>query len=147
MTVDLNSDGLPAPRLAPDANAIVWVDAYTDFKLHDIGGAEDVEPLDRNQSPGPPKFRDGNRRFRTKRLWGAANEAPFFHHGLFTTVRRSILAQAGEALTDYDRDSLIEFLKTPQVPPPGTKHRIVDENFKPREWPPALQTSGAGGRR
>ena len=128
------------------------VDAYTDYKLHDIGGAEDVEPLDRNRSPWSPKFRDGNRRFLTKRLWGAANEPPFFHHGLFTTMRRSILAHAGEALdsrkafealTDYDKDSLIEFLKTPQVPPPGTKHRIVDENFKPREWPPAR----AGGRR
>ncbi|MBL8238950.1 MAG: hypothetical protein JNM66_16120 [Bryobacterales bacterium] len=154
--VDLNSAELPAPRLKPDANDIVWVDAYTDFKLHDIGGAEDVEPLDMNQSPWSPKFREGNRRFLTKRLWGAANEPPFFHHGLFTTMRRSILAHAGEALDsrrafealpDYDKDSLIEFLKTLQVLPPGTTERIVDQNFKPREWPPAMQPSGAGGRR
>ncbi|MBM3766964.1 MAG: thiol oxidoreductase [Acidobacteria bacterium] len=150
VTVDLNSDELPAPRLKPDANGIVWVDAFTDFKLHDIGGAEDVEPLDMNHSPWNPKFREGNRRFLTKRLWGAANEPPFFHHGLFTTMRRSILAHAGEALesrkafealSDYDRNSLIEFLKTLQVLPPGTKHRIVDENFKPREWPPNLPMS------
>ena len=40
---------------------------------------------------------DGNCRFLTKRLWGAANEPPFFHHGLFTTLRQSILAHAGEA--------------------------------------------------
>ena len=31
---------------------------------------------------------DGNCRFLTKRLWGAANEPPFFHHGLFTTLRQ-----------------------------------------------------------
>lgn len=130
---------------------------YTDFKLHDIGGPEEAaEPLDMNQSPWSPKFREGNRRFLTKRLWGAANEPPFFHHGMFTTLRKSVLAHAGEAidsrkafeaLPEYDKDSLIEFLKTLQVLPPGTKDRIVDENFKPREWPPAIQTSGAGGRR
>ena len=100
-----------------------------------------------NQNPWAAAFKAGNCKFLTKRLWGAANEPPFFHHGLVTTMRRSILAHAGEALTDYDKDSLIEFLKSLQVLPPGTKHRIVDENFKPREWPPALQTSGAGGRR
>ena len=34
--VDLSSDALPAPRLRPDASGTVWVEAYTDFKLHDI---------------------------------------------------------------------------------------------------------------
>ena len=34
--VDLTSALLPAPRLTPDASGVVWVDAYTDFKLHDI---------------------------------------------------------------------------------------------------------------
>ncbi len=28
-------------------------------------------------------------------------------------------------------------VKTLQVLPPGTKDRIVDENFQAREWPPA----------
>lgn len=145
VNVDLSSSELPAPRLAPDASGTVWVEAYTDFKLHDIGGPEDFEPLDMNHSPWSKGFREGNRRFLTKRLWGAANEPPFYHHGLFTTMRTSILAHAGEALEErkafealpkYDKDSLIEFLKTLQVLPPGTKHRIVDENFQLREWPP-----------
>jgi len=143
--VDLTSDELPPPRLLPDANGIVWVDAYTDFKLHDIGGPEDFEPLDMNQPVWSPKFREGNRRFLTKRLWGAYNEPPFFHHGQFTTMRRATLAHAGEALVsrqafealpEYDRNSVIEFLKSMQVLPPGTKERIVDENYRPREWPP-----------
>lgn len=150
--LDLSSDDLPQPRLKPGADGVVWVDAFTDFKLHDITGPdEEIEPLDMNQSPWSAKFRQGNRRFLTKRLWGAANEPPFYHHGLFTTMRRSVLAhhgealasrQAFEALTDYDRDSVIEFLKTLRVLPPHVRDRIVDENFKPREWPPTTLRSG-----
>lgn len=74
-----------------------------------------------------------------------------FHHGLFTTLRRSTLAHDGEALASRrafealptrEQDSLIEFLKTLQVLPPGTKDRIVDETFRPREWPPTRVASG-----
>ena len=145
--VDLSDDALPQPRLRPDPSGVVWVDAYTDFKMHDICGPDGVrEPLDQNAAQWTPRIRDGNCRFVTKRLWGAANEPPFFHHGLFTTLRRSVLAHDGEArdsrrafetLPASDRDAVIEFLKTLQVLPPGTKDRIVDEHFKPRPWPPA----------
>ena len=140
---------LPLPRLAPDPRqpGTVWVPAYTDFKLHDICDPSDPgEPLDQNQTNWTPKFHKGNRRFLTKRLWGSANEPPFFHHGLFTTLRQAVLAHSGEALSSrkqydalsaYDQDSLIEFLKTLQVLPPGTPYLIVDENFKEKCWPPA----------
>jgi CxxC motif-containing protein (DUF1111 family) len=143
--MDLASDELPAPRLKPDPTGIVWVEAYTDFKLHDICAPENVEPLDMNQSVWSKKFKEGNRYFLTKRLWGAANAPNHFHHGMYTTMRRSILEHYGEAdanrkafeaLPRYDQDSLIEFLKTLQVLPPGTKDRIVDEKFQAREWPP-----------
>lgn len=149
LRVDLNNTlDLPLPRLAPDPQQpdIVWVPAYTDFKLHDIcDPADPGEPLDMNQTPWTPKFRQGNRRFLTKRLWGAANEPPFFHHGLFTTLRQAVLAHSGEALQSrrqfenlraYDQDSLIEFLKTLQVLPPGTPYLMVDENFREKRWPP-----------
>jgi len=72
VTVDLNSDELPAPRLKPDANGIVWVDAFTDFKLHDIGGAEDVEPLDMDQSRWSPIIRVGGEPFLNNRPRRAA---------------------------------------------------------------------------
>jgi hypothetical protein len=144
--VDLSSDDFPAPRLKPDSAGTVWVEAYTDFKLHDICEPEDAEPLDMNQAVWSKKFKEGNRRFLTRRLWGAANMPNHFHNGLYTTMRRAVLAHAGEAaeqrkafqaLSDHERDSLIEFLKTLQVLPPGTRDLIVDENFKAREWPPA----------
>jgi hypothetical protein len=120
------------------------------FKLHDICEPDDpgAEPLDQNQTTWSPKFREGNRKFLTKRLWGAANEPPFFHHGLFTTLRQSVLAHAGEALvsrqafqaaSEDEQNALIEFLKTLQVLPPGTKDLIVDENYRPKRWPPTLQ--------
>lgn len=146
--VNLNDKDLPLPRLATEATApdVVWVPAFTDLRLHDICDPSDPgEPLDQNQTPWTPKFRQGNRRFLTKRLWGAANEPPFFHHGLFTTFRQSVLAHSGEALQSrvqfqklqrYDQDSLIEFLKTLQVLPPGTPDLVVDENLRPKPWPP-----------
>ncbi len=111
----------------------VIVPAFTDLKLHDITsgpGDPNGQPLDQNRPAGSPAFFAGNRRFITRRLWGFANSGPFMHHGKFTTIREAVLAHAGEALAprmafqalpEYDQDSLIEFLKTLQVLPPGTR--------------------------
>jgi hypothetical protein len=158
LKVDLTSKVLPLPRLYPDATGTVWVEAFTDFKLHDICESGGAEALDMNQSQWSKKFQEGNCRFLTKRLWGAANEPPFFHHGLFTTLRQSVLAHGGEAketraafkqLPPAEQDALIEFLKTLQVLPPGVKDRIVDENFQGRSWPPPrdMQTLSTGIRK
>ncbi|MGD2064227.1 MAG: di-heme oxidoredictase family protein, partial [Nitrospirota bacterium] len=149
LAVDLNDARLPGPRLSADRRTgITWVPVFTDFKLHDITyGPDDPnrEPLNMHYPPGSVEFNSGNSRFLTKRLWGAANERPFFHHGKYTTLRQAVLAHYGEAdasraafesLSDDGRDSIIEFLKTLQVLPPGVKARIVDERFHPREWPP-----------
>jgi hypothetical protein len=130
--IDLTSDALPGPRLKPDASGVVWVPEFTDLKLHDIcTGPDDpnVEPLDMQAAPGSDAFFAGNSKFITRKLWGFANEPPFFHHGQFTTIRESILAHAGEALnsrTNFenlsanDQGAIIEFLKTLQVAPDGT---------------------------
>jgi hypothetical protein len=149
LRIDLSDPSLPQPRLHPDRSGVIRVAAYTDFKLHDITDPADpaeAEAIDMNQSVVSPRFRQGNRRFLTKRLWGAANEPPYFHHGLFTTLRQAVLAHNGEALqsrlafqrlTPAEQDGLIEFLKTLQVLPPGTKDLIVDEHFQKKQWPPA----------
>lgn len=148
LIIDLNNPALPRPRLKPALPTAEWlmIPVFTDFKLHDISDPADdygVEPLDMNQNVWSPKFIIGNRRFLTKRLWGCANEPPFFHHGLFTTLRQSVLAHSGEALEsrrafqglpEYDQDSLIEFLKSLQVLPPGTKELVVDEHYQPKKW-------------
>lgn len=67
-------------------------------------------------------------------MWGVANEPPYFHHGLFTTLREAVAAHSGEALTQRqafgrlsvaDQDALFKFLETLQVLPPGTKALVV----------------------
>jgi CxxC motif-containing protein (DUF1111 family) len=144
----LNGANLPQPRLAVSKDGIVWVPAYTDFKLHDITSGPSnigVEPLDMNYGTWSVNLAKGNSRFLTKRLWGCANEPPYFHHGLFTTLRAAVKAHSGEALEvrqQFDRlpteeqDAIIEFLKTLQVLPPGTTALFVDDQYRPRVWPP-----------
>ena len=145
IAIDLTSGELPQPRLRPIRDPdVIDVPAFTDFRLHDITDPNDpsaAEPVDQNQTVWSSRFRQGNRRFLTRRLWGVANEPPYFHNGMFTTLRQAVLAHSGEALdsrrafqkaTAYEQDSLIEFLKSLQVLPPGTPALTVDENFHPK---------------
>ncbi len=146
LEVDLTNPSLPGPRLRPsigDTSTVV-VPAYTDFKLHDITDPADEtarEPIDMNQPPGSPEFAAGNRKFLTRRLWGVGNQPPYFHHGLFTTLREAVMAHAGEALAERQafetlsksaQEDVIDFLKSLQVLPAGTSSTIVDEHFQPR---------------
>lgn len=148
---DLSDSRLDQPRLPIDpASGVIHVPAFTDFKVYDITAGPDdpnCEPLDMHAVPGSPEFFAGNCRFLSKRLWGAANEPPYFHHGLFTTMRQAIEAHRGDALTSYqqwsalsegERNAIIEFLKTLQVLPSGTTSPLVDHNFQPRSWAGAL---------
>ncbi len=91
--------------------------------------------------PGPHEFFEGNAKFLTKRLWGAASEPPYFHHGRFTTLREAVLAHAGEAfdsraaflaLPAAEQNAVIEFLKSLRVLPPGTCATVVEEDGNPR---------------
>jgi hypothetical protein len=146
LAVDLTSDELPGLRLKPDAHGVVWIPSFTDLKLHDITtGPTDpnAEPLDQNQPAGSVAFFQGNTKFITRKLWGTANSGPFMHHGKFTTMREGILAHSGEALASrkafealvpYERDCLIEFLKTLQVLPTGAPTLVEDENGRARIW-------------
>jgi hypothetical protein len=151
LIVDLSSEELPNPRLKP-SRGVVMVPAYTDLKLHDIttglSGAPNIEALDMNQPAGSAAFFAGNGRFLTRKLWGSANEPPFFHHGMFTTLRHAVEAHDGEAkaarrafdgMSQYEQDCVIEFLKTLQILPPGTRSLVVDEHGKKKNWPPRSQ--------
>jgi len=134
ISIDLTGNDLPGNRPKP-RNGVVWVPAFTDLKLHNITsgpGDPNAEAIDINHPGGSPGFFSGNRYFLTKKLWGAANEKPYFHHGLFTTLREATLAHAGEALgsrkafeslSDDEQDRIIEFLKSMQVLPPNRRFR------------------------
>jgi hypothetical protein len=150
--VDLTSDVLPQPRLKP-INDVVYVAAFTDLKLHDIcAGPNDpnVEVIDMNQPAGSAGFFAGNPKFLTRKLWGVGKKPNYFHHGQYSTMRQAILAHAGEAqpetdaftaLSNQERDCVIEFLKTLQVLPAGTTNTIVDETGAAKLWPPTSFTS------
>jgi CxxC motif-containing protein (DUF1111 family) len=128
--VDLTRDDLPGKR-PKVRQGVVWVRAFTDLKLHDITsgpGDPNAESIDINHPPGSVEFFAGNRQFLTKKLWGAASEPPFFHHGLFTTLRAATLAHDGEAaasriafeaLSPADQNRIVEFLKSLTVSPPN----------------------------
>jgi hypothetical protein len=155
LAVDLTSNMLPLPRLRAN-HGVVMVPAYTDLKLHDISATSDpatdpeCEPLDQNQPAGSPAFFAGNCKFITRKLWGFYNQGgAFMHHGKFTTAREAIEAHYGEARSqrlEFDalspefKDDLIEFLKSLQVLPPGSKSLVVDEYGNPKDW---LPSSGA----
>jgi mono/diheme cytochrome c family protein len=149
LAVDLTGAALPYPRLQPSSEKddVLDVPAYTDLKLHDISDPADAsaaEPFDLNQPAGSRKASAGNRRFLTRRLWGVGNQSPYFHHGLFTTIRQAVRAHAGEALAQrtafehlvpYEQDALVEFLKSLQVLPPSSPSLVVDERGRPKVWP------------
>ena len=135
-----DGDMLPTPRLK-QVGGVIQVPAFTDLKLHDItSGPSDPnrEPLDQNQPAGSVGFFAGNGKFITRKLWGIANQHPFGHHGKFTTMREAVLAHSGEALASrtaftglpvYDRDSIIEFLKSLQILPKGAESLCADEEL------------------
>lgn len=143
--VDLGDSRLPSPRLSAD-DGLLKVPAFTDLKLHDIClGPNDpnIEPIDMSQPAGSPGFFGGNRMFLTKKLWGCANEPPYFHHGQYTTLREAVLGHDGEAaaskrafaaLTEHEKNCVIECLKSLQILPPGTRSLVVDEHGRPRTW-------------
>jgi Di-haem oxidoreductase, putative peroxidase len=152
LTVDLTSNILPLPRLRARAGVIL-VPVYTDLKLHDISATSnpatdpECEPLDQNQPAGSPGFFAGNCKFITRKLWGFYNQGgAFMHHGKFTTAREAVEAHNGEALAQrlaFDalpadlQNDLIEFLKSLQVLPPGSKSLVIDEHGNPKDWPPS----------
>jgi hypothetical protein len=156
LTVDLTSNTLPLPRLRA-RDGLVLVPAYTDLRLHDISVTgnpttdPECEPLDQNQPAGSPGFFAGNCKFITRKLWGFYNQGgAFMHHGKFTTAREAVEAHNGEALSQrlaFDalplelQNDLIEFLKSLQVMPPGSKSLVVDEHGNPKEWPPSADSS------
>lgn len=134
IAVDLTSNDLPPPRLKLH-HGVVQVPVFTDFKLHDItDGPHDPnrEALDMNEPASSPSFFAGNAKFLTRKLWGAGNQGPYFHHGQYTTLKEAILAHGGEAaftrqaflnLGSYEQGSIIEFLKSMQVLSPAVEHK------------------------
>jgi hypothetical protein len=106
----------------------ILVRAFTDLKRHDMGSDPRMNNEHLVQNGVPTSV------FITKKLWGFASEAPFLHNGCATLIGDAIDAHGGEAqaardayraLLPEEQASLVEFLKTLQVLPPGTTALVV----------------------
>jgi hypothetical protein len=132
------------PRLekAPGGKAIVK--AYTDLKRHDLCDPPDQpdairyfcnEQLaqGRHDQDGKP----GTEFFITRKLWDVGNSAPYGHRGDLTTITEAIMYHGGEgresrdnfaALPTGEQASIVQFLKTLQVLPPGSPSVIMEDS-------------------
>jgi hypothetical protein len=122
--VDLTVHG-EGPRLERGPLGTIPVPAYTDLKRHDMGPGLG-EPLVQGGVPGTV--------FLTKKLWGAANEPPYMHHGRALTLDEAIRMHGGEAqasrdtyvgLTVVDQRCIVDFLRSLQVLPAGSPRVVV----------------------
>ena len=143
LSIDLNDPTLPGIRLRAGKDGITHVPAYTDLRLHRIYDSGDPNCESLNQSNGA--LHSESCAFLTRKLWGAASEPGYGHHGQFTTLREAGEAHVGEATavisrfwsrTDADRDDIIEFLKSLRTLPETVKAPVVDDRLVPIPWHP-----------
>jgi cytochrome c peroxidase len=111
------------PRLEPAPNGGAIVRAYTDLKRHNL--CDDGDRFFCNERVAEPGIALGT--FLTRKLWDIGSSAAFGHRGDLSTIGEAIEHHAGEAraakmryseLSAYQRQSIVEFLKTLQVLPP-----------------------------
>ena len=105
-----------SPDLPINDDGEYLIPVFTDLKRHKMGSDLNNEVLEQDDVPTDVWL--------TRKLWGFASEPPFLHHGRATLISEAIEAHGGESqytrdaftnLSETDRNSLIEFLKTLQI--------------------------------
>lgn len=119
-----DGSGLPTRKL-PKMEPFLVKNIFTDFKRHDLG----------------PNFWERNydgtyqRQFLTTALWGVGTTAPYGHDGRSTSLAEVILRHGGEAqsvrdafaaLTEADRNDVVEFLRSLVLFPPDDTASTLD---------------------
>ena len=126
-TFDLTTAGA-GPHLAREEDGSVLVPAYTDLKRHDMGAELNNEALVQGGVP--------TNQFLTKKLWGFASEPPYLHNGRALTIDDAIQKHGGEALasrtayltlTEAERKSIVDFLKTLQTLPENSPIEVTED--------------------
>jgi CxxC motif-containing protein (DUF1111 family) len=96
-----------------DEDGRLLVPVFTDLKRHAMG--QQLNNEEREQADVPTD------QWLTKKLWGFYSEPSYLHHGRASLISEAILAHGGESqssrdmfasLSDEDKNSLIEYLKT-----------------------------------
>ena len=113
--LDLTRDAF-RPRLRRSIDGSAEVALYSDLKRHDMG--------DQLREPLLQVDRASTQHFLSTPLWGVASTAPYLHDGRATTLTDAVLLHGGEAenskiafesLTQYEQDTVIEFLKSLRI--------------------------------
>jgi mono/diheme cytochrome c family protein len=133
---DMTKDGeMPRLEATPDGGAVVR--AYTDLKRHNL--CDDADQFFCNERVPQPGIALST--FLTRKLWDIGNSAAFGHRGDLSTITEAIEHHAGEArpartnysnLSPYERASIVEFLKTLQILPPGSPLIVMESDLKRR---------------
>jgi len=153
---DMTADG-PAPRIERAAGGRAIVRAFTDLKRHNLnddeldhfaneeipqGKLNGFAPESDFTLPAPPRPTEA---FLTRKLWDVGNTGPYGHRGDLTTITEAIESHGGEgraareaflALSQHERDEVVEFLKCLQVVPDGAKLvEVVSQDVQQPEPP------------
>ncbi|MBZ0119834.1 MAG: hypothetical protein K8H88_22790 [Sandaracinaceae bacterium] len=94
----MDVDGERAIRVQALENQ--WVNAYSDFLVHDMG---DALADNGGTTVGRVMGRANGRQWRTTPLWGLRFKSALLHDGRTADVREAILAHGGEAQNTRDR--------------------------------------------
>jgi hypothetical protein len=130
------------PRLPDNPDGSINVPLLSDLKRHNMGTALS-DPVGKlpSGSPIPTQGTDVNnivnaaQQYMTRPIWGVADTGPWLHDGRALTLRDAILLHgdsatgggseaapvidAFEKLPPADQQSLVDFLLTLRLPPPG----------------------------
>jgi hypothetical protein len=105
-----------SPDFPRNSDGDYLIPVFTDLKRHKMGPDLNNEVLEQDDVPTDEWL--------TRKLWGFASEPPFLHHGRATLISEAVEAHGGASqpardaftnLSEEDRNSLIEFLKTLQI--------------------------------
>ena len=128
---DLTKAPCPKPRPKRNADGSVTVRAFTDLKRHDLCDAAPIHNEQITYFCNEQLVQGGvpTDLWVTRKLWDVGNSAPYGHRGDLTTMTDAILMHGGEArderdlfvaLSQPEKDAIVEFLKTLQVLPEGS---------------------------
>ncbi|MCH8882188.1 MAG: hypothetical protein IIA41_01670 [SAR324 cluster bacterium] len=148
---DMTRAGLK-PRLEADGNGAL-VRAFTDLKRHNVSDG-DYNHFANEQRPMGTLFgyasRDSfyavpanpnrpNAEFLTAKLWFVGNTDPYGHRGDLTMITEAIYQHGGEAresrdgffaLSEFERDAVVEYLKTLQILPAGSPRVVFEDGIR-----------------
>lgn len=134
LSFDMTKDG-PAPRITRSGNGAI-VAAFTDLKRHNLCDEELNHFCNEQVTQGTlagfanpddftiPAEPRPTEQFLTRKLWDTGNSDPYGHRGDLTTLTEAIYWHGGDAresrdafmaISQAERDEIIEFLKSLQV--------------------------------